>query len=1147
VTADLADFDLYGPLPSGTTVLEASAGTGKTFAIATLAVRHLAAGIPPDQLLIVTFTRAATGELRDRVRERLMAAALGLRLVTQGAQPADQLVALLSSQGDAATATHLDRLTTAAAAFDTATITTTHGFCGLVLGGLGTAGDLGSGWRLVENVDELTDEVVDDLYLRHYLRPRPSGPAPMLRADAGRAARMAVGNPRTAIAPGDGEAERGGTADLLARLARACRSEVYRRRLSGGTLGYDDLLTRLCETLESPGRGPAAARRLRERHRVVLVDEFQDTDPVQWDILRRAFDGTTDLVLIGDPKQAIYAFRGGDVHAYLAARRTATTRATLGVNWRSDQGLIDVLGTLFNGVALGHPDIVARPVRAAPDHRDSGITGLAHPQPVRFRILRRADHRGLLNLKAPTFQMDRALRAVARDLAADVASALAGGATVGLARHGLLARHIAVLVDRHEEAELMQRALLAQGVPTVIGGSGPVLATPSAHDWLTLLAAVELPSSRRRARAAALTPFVGWSPARLAAAGDAELDELTGRFHRWAELLARRGVAVLMETIIATEDLPARLLASPDGERRLTDLRHVAELLHRQSTAVQLGTAALTTWLRHRIAQPDADVGDSIGSRRLDSDAEAVQVLTVHRSKGLEFPIVYLPCLWRVRSPRSKEILTYHDPTNSDRRTIDVGGEESPDRDDHFSWASEEQRGEDLRKAYVALTRARHQVVVWWLAAQDTAKSALTRLVFSGPDPSGSARPTDDGFEAALRERLTSVAEQVEIVRVTATDAALLALPAPAGPTLRTRRFDRSLDGTWRRTSYTAITARIHGAVHPEPIVGEEAGPPGTDDEWLPTTAALDFAPGHREQALRAVRSPMADLRGGAAFGTMIHATLEHIDFASGDLPVDLAAGLTRGLQSEGTSVDDLDATVAALVAAIETPLGAALGQRSLRSVASADRLDELSFEMPLVGGERPAGETAEIAVGDIAALWRRRVPRGDPLGSYPDRLEDPLLAGDLRGYLTGSIDAVLRISGVGPERSTMFTIVDYKTNWLGVGDEPLSAWHYRPAALAETMQRAHYPLQAMLYLTALHRFLRWRVAGYQPDEHLGPVLYLFLRGMTGPDNPEVDGVPCGVFAWQPPLGMVAELSDLLDGGDRRRSPPQPVSPGPPP
>ncbi|HEY0397904.1 MAG TPA: exodeoxyribonuclease V subunit beta, partial [Acidimicrobiia bacterium] len=191
---------------------------------------------------------------------------------------------------------------------------------------------------------------------------------------------------------------------------------------------------------------------------------------------------------------------------------------------------------------------------------------------------------------------------------------------------------------------------------------------------------------------------------------------------------------------------------------------------------------------------------------------------------------------------------------------------------------------------------------------------------------------------------------------------------------------------------------------------------------------------------------------------------------------------------------------------------------------------NELHFELPLAGGDDP---TAEVSVAEVAGLLRRHLPAGDPLAGYADRLADPALADTLRGYLSGSLDLVLRIPGDLAEGNAgaRFAVVDHKTNWLGVGEEPLSAWHYRPAAMAEAMQRAHYPLQALLYTVALHRYLRWRLRGYDPDRNLGGVLYLFLRGMTGADTPTVDGQPCGVFAWRPPTPLVLALSDLLDQG----------------
>ncbi|MGH9267022.1 MAG: UvrD-helicase domain-containing protein, partial [Acidimicrobiales bacterium] len=201
-----------------------------------------------------------------------------------------------------------------------------------------------------------------------------------------------------------------------------------------------------------------------------------------------------------------------------------------------------------------------------------------------------------------------------------------------------------------------------------------------------------------------------------------------------------------------------------------------------------------------------------------------------------------------------------------------------------------------------------------------------------------------------------------------------------------------------------------------------------------------------------------------------------------------------------------------------------------LRDLARRDRVDEMTFELPLVGGDRPSGELTLAQVADVVAA---HLPADDPMARYPPRLADPALVADLRGFLTGSLDLVVRVPGSGGQ-PPRFAVIDYKTNRLGPAAQ-LSAWHYRPEALAAAMQAAHYPLQALLYLVALHRYLRWRVAGYDPQQHLAGVLYLFVRGMVGPATPREAGTPCGVFAWHPPPALVVALSDLFDRGGGHR------------
>jgi exodeoxyribonuclease V beta subunit len=383
-------FELCGELPTGVTLLEASAGTGKTFTIASLAARYVADGTPLDRLLVVTFTRMATGELRERVRERLISAADGLSRHLAGGdidRDDDVLVLLATGPPETVEVRH-QRLVHAIVDFDAATIDTTHGFCLHVLSGLGVTGDVERDTALVDDVDDLLEEVVDDLYIRRFW-VRPDIP-PFGRADALRIRTTVLSNPGACLVPARTE-DRTAMA-MRRRLADAIRDEIDARKRAAKVLTYDDLLTRLRTTLADPERGPAACRRLRDRYHVVLVDEFQDTDPIQWEIMQRAFgQGGSTLVLIGDPKQAIYSFRGADVYAYLKAAAAAASEATLAINWRSDQGLIDAFDALFMPTQLGQAGIAYRPVRAAPANTTPRLTGAPVAAPLRLRVLDRRD------------------------------------------------------------------------------------------------------------------------------------------------------------------------------------------------------------------------------------------------------------------------------------------------------------------------------------------------------------------------------------------------------------------------------------------------------------------------------------------------------------------------------------------------------------------------------------------------------------------------------------------------------------------------------------------------------------------------------------------------------------------------------------
>ena len=1117
-------FDVCGPLPTGTTVLEASAGTGKTFTIAALATRYVAEGHAElRELMLVTFGRAATQELRERVRERLTSVERGLRDAQQARAGPDDLLRLLADAPDDEVARRRARLSRALATFDAATIATTHGFALQMLAGLGVAGDLEPDATFLENIGDLVTEVVDDLYVRKYARD--GAPADVLPyRTAMEVAGAAMGDQQARLEPSD--AASGTPAGDRYGLAVAVRSEVAARKRTRAILDYDDLLIRLRDALASPVSGPYAAARIRARYRVVLVDEFQDTDPVQWDILRLAFHGSTTLVLIGDPKQAIYAFRGADVVAYLTAAELASTTQTLGRSWRSDEPLLRALDTFFGSAALGDPRIVVHPVTAAHAGRRLDDGG----SPFRLRVLRR-DQAPLT--QRGTTQTAPSREKVVADLARDIVRVLESPATLTTSGRPRAVHpgDIAVLVRTNNQGTLVRDALEQTGVPAVMAGTSSVFASDAARQWLVLLQALEQPHRAGLVRAAALTCFLGWTAERLADEGEAAVNDLGARLRGWADVLGRRGVAALLETVTVSERLPARLLSVVGGERRLTDLRHVAQTLHAEAVRAQLGLTAVREWLQRRVLEAGEDTAEE-RSRRLESDARAVQVVTVHRSKGLEFPVVYVPFAWdRFNASAKKELLlSFHDDDGS--RVLDVGGQ-GPAYKARLQKHLAEESGEDLRLLYVALTRAQSQVVAWWAPSFNTATSSMHRMLFGdriAGEPVGTVKvPSDPDAARVLADLVDRSAGTIEVESVSDDPPSLWRPDCSGTGGLAAARFDRRLDTAWQRTSYSGLTAAVHEGPHPDADVGSEPEDPERADE------AAVAVPGSPEslddELLHTVVSPMGDLPGGAAFGTLVHSVLERVDTSAVDLPAELLGRCEEAVGARfGAHVDPAE-LAAGLGPVLETPLGPLAGGRRLADVAPADRLAELDFELPLAGGDDPAAATATLAaVGDVLG---RHLPGGDPMRRYAAMLRNaPLGPQQLRGYLAGSIDAVLRLQLPG-EAAARHVVVDYKTNWLAprATGEQLTAWHYRPAALADAMLQAHYPLQALLYSVALHRFLRWRIADYDPERHLGGVLYLFVRGMSGPDTPLVAGSPCGVFSWAPPAALVLELSDLLHRG----------------
>lgn len=1093
----MREFDPAGPLPQGTVVLEASAGTGKTHTIATLAARYLAEGrCTIDQLMVVTFSREASRELRSRVRARFSELAEGTEW-----SPEER-----------------ERLRAALVEVDRATIMTIHEFCQAMFAGLGILASADPHATLLEDAEPLLREIAQDLYLARYAFEEREPPLPFhdLRGrheteetGALSLARDALFEPDSPLVP---EVADGRVGQRIS-FARQVRAEAGQRKRAQGVLTFDDQLLRLRDNLADPETGAASCARLRERFSVVLVDEFQDTDPVQWEILRRAFHGHGPLVLIGDPKQAIYTFRGADVRSYVAACREADERLTLTTNYRADGPLVAALDALLDGLVLGS-GIAVLPVTA-----QHAASRLHYPdgsalRPVRLRVL---DDR--------TAQLPRPKEARAKviaDLVAQVQRLLASGATFGEpgATRPLRPSDVAVLVRTNRTGRLVTDALRAAGVPVAFSGSDSIFGSEAADAWRALLEAMANPRAAA-VRTAMRTPFFGRSLADLARADEDTLGEWTADVRRWARRLARDGVAALFATITGETDFAARVLGTPGGERLMTDLRHLAQLLHEAAQTGQQSAAWLAEWLTEAGASGE---GGAERTRRLETDSQAVQVKTIHKAKGLQFPVVLLPDLAdQFQRGDGDGRLVLHDEDG--RRVVDLGGRNAPGREARFAAAQREEAEDSLRTLYVALTRAQSQVVAWWArTVWNTPAAPLHRLLFRDrtagevalaypiDGPPGDGEPRDLPW---LREHPGVAVEQV----LTDTPPVRPARPG-SPPVLAKLDFTRTIDADWRRTSYTGLTAAAHAEGHwlglaevaglvedePEPEIVEPVGP--------------------------LVRSPLADLPGGTQFGSLVHALFEELDpyTPPGGDPaavlaprlLALAATLLPRFPLPGVTPEAL---ADALLPCLLTPLGPLAGGRRLCDLPTADRLTELDFEMPLT-------DLPGVTLGQVADLLAAHLPPDDPLATYPDDLRDPALAAEpLRGFLTGSIDAVLRIRADPPGSSadeTRFLVVDYKTNRLQ-GPGELSLAHYGQGALARAMAESHYPLQALLYCVALHRFLSVRLAGYDPARHLGGVLYLFVRGMA--DLQADDQVtPRGVFAWSPPAALVVELSGLLAG-----------------
>ena len=576
----------------------------------------------------------------------------------------------------------------------------------------------------------------------------------------------------------------------------------------------------------------------------------------------------------------------------------------------------------------------------------------------------------------------------------------------------------------------------------------------------------------------------------------------------------------------------ARVLASSSGDRDLTDLGHIADLLQATTTGRRPSATGLLATLEQLESAAPADAENDPTARQVESEAEAVQIMTVYAAKGLEFPIVCVPTLWRNSLATARDVV-FQD-LGTGRRTFDIangqGWPTAAAAKKRKALANNEALGGNLRLLYVALTRAEHKTLVWWTRVQGSAVTGLARVLFArkdgaiDPELFAAAKvplPADEDAVAFLEPAFASAGDTVALTLTGLADDPVHpwfdgTTRVPSGA-LEIAVLDRVPVRVNRRWSFSAISDRArHVEVDPE---DESLGDSGAADEpgEMPDAVSTGGAPAVSDL-------PLGTVPGSAQFGTLVHEVLERVDFVAADLDAELRTYVDDRLRWNPRLVE-AEILVTGLRAAIETPLGPLFKGRRLRDLARSERLGELSFELRLGGKGRFA------TVRDIGALVGGHLSKDDPLGPWAQSLAAGLFEVELAGHLTGSIDMVVRVRDAAePDAAPRFVVVDYKTNKLAEPGRGAQSLDYHPVRLFAAMAEHHYPLQALLYSVALHRYLRWRVPGYEPAEHLGGVAYLFVRGMAGADTPVVEGNPHGVFNWQVPSALVTALSDLLDG-----------------
>lgn len=1185
---------LEAPL-EGISLIEANAGTGKTWTITALYLRLiLETERSVDSILVVTFTEIATAELRDRIRARLSEAraafARAPRAPESGSCRHDDplLDGLLQRAADHdRAALQLER---ALADFDQAPVYTIHAFCQRVLADRAFESAMPFETRILPDESLLLQEIVEDFWRRtlygasplfvrcvlesnltplklredlngrlwSYLevrRPVLSGDLDSVeseyeqayararsiwrashdaiaaelagnrnlhggryRADRVREwleemdrclsperpgitlferfekftpAALAEATKRGANPPGHPfyaacealrrahaaleVAHQKRLAILKAELLEYCNTELAARKERLRLQSYDDLLLNLAGALGA-AHGSALAQAIRERYTAALIDEFQDTDPVQYRIFRTVYGGSgLPVFMVGDPKQSIYSFRGADIFAYLDARRDAEHRHALDVNWRSERPLLTAINALFaRGAApfVIH-DIPFVPSEAAPGSRGCLVVEGESAPPFQFWLMAGENGKARNKDAAIALATEATAAEIARllDLGARERARIAVPENRAFRERPLSGGDVAVLVRNHRQAYAMAEALRRFGIASVERGGESVFATHEAEELQRLLTAVAEPGREALLRGALATELIGYSAEALHALASDETawENMVERFRAAHTEWHEQGFIRMARRLLLDHGVLERLLAYPDGERRATNISHLLELMHRDTAGH--GISAAVEWLAQKRRSPARRNEEEL--LRLESDENLVKILTVHAAKGLEFPLVFCPFMWdgRLHAERDAAI-RFHDPAKGHAPVLDVG---SDDLEASRPLAVREELAESVRLLYVALTRARYRCWMVWGHINEADTSAPAWLFHRHAIGAGAAVTLSDGLIRDDLERFAADCEGLIGVRsIPLEQEPTSAVHAPPPPRLVSRTFSGVVHETWRVTSFSALAHE-----RPAETPDYDAG-----------TRETEFDIGVESRDIYAFPR-------GARTGRCLHAIFEEIDFAAADRTA-LERVVARALAAHDFPGHWLDVVSDMVARVLATPLDDT-GVLRLERIGSDRRLNELEFYYPIA-------RLSDVGLKGLLLDW-----------SFPDDIRSrigTLQFAPAQGYMKGYIDLVFEADG-------RYYLADYKSNWLG--PSPTS---YRQLDLSKAMAREAYYLQYLVYCVALHRYLGMRLGRYDYEEHFGGVRYLFLRGM----DPRL-GAANGVYADRPPRGLIESLDRYLARG----------------